>query len=151
MQLDPANHRPIFQQIADALRQAIAAGVFRPGEPVPSIRAQAVKLRINPNTIKRAYEELQRDGIIEARSGVGLFVTAGSGASAKTRMARDVKDVIGRAVGMGLAAGLSRAQIDAAYAAAWRDQKARPEPPVEPGKTHEQEPQAEAQAQEAKR
>ena len=127
MNVDPTSHRPIFQQIADGLRQAIAAGVFQPGEPVPSIRAQAIKLRINPNTIKRAYEELQRDGIIEARAGVGLFVTAGSGASAKSRTAKDVKEAIARAVRRGLGAGLSRAQIDGAYAAAWREEKARPD------------------------
>lgn len=120
MKLDSASDRPVYQQIADGLRQAIAAGVFVPGDPVPSIRAQAVKLKINPNTIKRAYEELQREGVLEVRAGLGMFVTQRGESSARTRTATAVRDLLRRAVRMGVAADLSRGDVDDAYAAAWQ-------------------------------
>jgi len=60
MRIDLSSPVPIFTQVADGVRHALAARVYEPGEPIPSIRALAVKLKINPNTIKRAYEELER-------------------------------------------------------------------------------------------
>ena len=72
MRLDPASSLPVFEQVAGSVVSAIAAGVFRPGELIPSIRQQATDLLINPNTIKRAYEALERDGLIEPRAGLGM-------------------------------------------------------------------------------
>jgi GntR family transcriptional regulator len=125
MRLDPAGDRPIFQQIADGLRQQLAAGVFVPGDAVPSIRAQAVKLRINPNTIKRAYEELQREGVLEMRPGLGLFVTVRGDSSARAKTLQTVEDSLARGVRSGLSAGLGRDEIDGAYDAAWQAAGAR--------------------------
>ena len=64
----------IFQQIADNLCDRILAGEFSAGEKVPSVREQAANLGVNHNTIMRTYLELQRDGIISNKRGVGYFV-----------------------------------------------------------------------------
>lgn len=108
----------MFQQVADALRRAVASGVYEPGEAIPSIRAQAVQLRINPNTIKRACDELRREGLLELRPGVGLFVTPEGAAGARARSVRDLGVALRRAVHAAHAAGLTRSEVDAEYARA---------------------------------
>ena len=75
MTIHPDDSSPIFRQIGDHVRKAVAAGIYLPGEAIPSLRAMALELHVNPNTVKRAYEELERSGLIEARPGVGMFVT----------------------------------------------------------------------------
>lgn len=77
MQIDPRSQKPIFRQIADQIRSRIRCGVHRPGESLPSLRQLAIDIRVNPNTIQRAYELLEREGIIEPRRGIGIFVSEG--------------------------------------------------------------------------
>lgn len=74
MLIDPKSSIPIFCQIADQLRRAMDSGVYKPGEMLPSLRAMAVDIKVNPNTVQRAYESLEREGIVETRRGVGVFV-----------------------------------------------------------------------------
>ncbi|MFN5322246.1 MAG: GntR family transcriptional regulator [Planctomycetota bacterium] len=76
MLIDPKSSTPIFRQIADQLRQAIDSNVYQPGEMLPSLRAMAIEIRVNPNTVQRAYEALEREGVVETRRGVGIFVAA---------------------------------------------------------------------------
>ncbi len=75
MQIEANSSVPVFRQIADGIRSAVAAGVYRPGDLIPSIRTQAMNLLVNPNTVQRAYEELEREGIIYRRQGLGTFVS----------------------------------------------------------------------------
>jgi GntR family transcriptional regulator len=65
---------PVYLQIEQQLKQAIASGVLRPGEALPSTRRTAAELRINPNTVARAYTELEREGVIRTVPGGGTFV-----------------------------------------------------------------------------
>ena len=65
---------PVYRQIVEQVCNAIGAGVYKPGEALPSQRALAVELRVNPNTVQRAFDELLRDGVIESRRGRGVFV-----------------------------------------------------------------------------
>ena len=74
MKIDPRSHVPIYLQIADEIRAAVAAGIYRPGEALPSLRAAAVEIQVNPNTVQRAYDELEREGLIYSQRGRGLFV-----------------------------------------------------------------------------
>ena len=74
MQIDNKDHKPVFKQIADELRSRIRKGVHRPGESLPSLRGLAADIRVNPNTVQRAYELLEREGVIETRRGIGVFV-----------------------------------------------------------------------------
>ena len=72
--LDYRDARPIYAQIVDGYREQIAAGILSPGEKLPSVRELAVQLSINPNTIQRAYRELETEGYICSVPGRGSFV-----------------------------------------------------------------------------
>ena len=72
--LDYRDSRPIYTQIFDGLREQISTGVLRPGEKLPSVREMAASLAINPNTIQRAYRQLESDGWIATVPGKGCFV-----------------------------------------------------------------------------
>src|SRR5919204_6913880 len=77
--IDPRDSTPIHAQIERGLRAAIAAGRLRAGDQLPTVRQLAVELRINANTVARVYAELERDGVLETRRGVGSFVAATPG------------------------------------------------------------------------
>src|SRR5208282_2130066 len=66
--------KPVYLQVADQIKSAAASGVLRPGEPLPSIRPLAEELRVNRNTIAKAYTELENQGIIETLPGKGCFL-----------------------------------------------------------------------------
>lgn len=66
---------PTYLQIVEQVRSAAASGALRPGEPLPSIRPLAEQLRLNRNTIAKAYAELERQGVIEAIAGKGCFLS----------------------------------------------------------------------------
>ena len=73
--LDPKSGVPIYRQIQDLVRYGIASGSLRPGEQLPTVRALAVDLAVNPNTVIKAYTELEREGILTTEQGSGTFVT----------------------------------------------------------------------------
>ncbi|MBQ7817383.1 MAG: GntR family transcriptional regulator [Oscillospiraceae bacterium] len=72
--LDYRDARPIYAQICDGFREQICAGILRPGDKLPSVRELATQLTINPNTIQRAYRELEVQGWVESAAGKGSFV-----------------------------------------------------------------------------
>ena len=72
--LDYRDARPIYIQIVDNFRSQIAAGILQPGDKLPSVRELATQLSINPNTIQRAYRELEMNGVIQTLPGKGCFV-----------------------------------------------------------------------------
>lgn len=79
--LDMADKRPIYEQIIDKYTQLICRGVLKPNEQLPSVRSLAIELSINPNTIQRAYGDMEREGYIYSIKGKGNFV-----ADIKSRM-----------------------------------------------------------------
>lgn len=72
--LDYRDSRPIYEQVKDSLRRLMVTGVLAPGDKLPSVRSMATQLSINPNTIQRAYRELEADGYILSVAGKGSFV-----------------------------------------------------------------------------
>src|ERR1700748_2191126 len=74
-EINPSNGVAIFEQIARQVKYAVANGALRAGELVPSVRELATKLTVNPNTVARAYRDLQADGFLEPIRGEGLRVT----------------------------------------------------------------------------
>ncbi len=66
--------RPIYEQVKDGLRKLVVSGALQPGEKLPSVRTMASTLAINPNTIQRAYEALEREGYLYSVAGKGSFV-----------------------------------------------------------------------------
>ena len=74
VQLNYRDARPIYTQITDGIREQILAGILRQGDKLPSVRELAAQLAINPNTIQRAYRELEAEGWIATVAGKGCFV-----------------------------------------------------------------------------
>ena len=74
--LDAGSGMPVYQQLVEAVKQATATGRLQAGDQLPTIRELALQLRVNPNTVARAYQELEREGIVEPRRGAGSFVAA---------------------------------------------------------------------------
>lgn len=73
IQLNYRDSRPIYEQVRDGLRQLLMGGGILPGEKLPSVRSLAAKLTINPNTIQRAYEALEKEGYVYTLVGKGTF------------------------------------------------------------------------------
>ena len=74
LNVDPRSGVPIYVQLVEGVRHALAVGTLRPGERLPTVRALAGELAVAPNTVVKAYNELQRAGLIESRPGVGTLV-----------------------------------------------------------------------------
>src|SRR6186997_2144316 len=72
---NPSLGVPIYLQLMEQVKHAIETGALRPGEQLPSIRPLAEELVVNPNTVAKAYRELEHDGVIELRQGAGAFVS----------------------------------------------------------------------------
>ena len=75
--LNPSSGVPVYLQLESQVKQAIAAGALREGDVLPSTRKLASELRINPNTVARAYQNLERDGVTRSVPGGGTFVADG--------------------------------------------------------------------------
>ena len=74
IQLNYRDPRPIYEQVKDGIRKLAYSGVIGPDEKIPSVRELASKLAINPNTISRAYKELEQEGVIYTLTGKGAFL-----------------------------------------------------------------------------
>ena len=74
LDVDPRSGVPIYVQLVERVRHALTVGTLRPGERLPTVRALAGELAVAPNTVVKAYNELQRAGLIESRPGVGTVV-----------------------------------------------------------------------------
>ena len=77
LSIDSRDATPIYAQIEQGLRAAIATGRLQTGDQLPTVRQLAVDLRVNANTVARVYVELERAGVLETRRGVGSFVAVG--------------------------------------------------------------------------
>lgn len=74
LQLNFKSGKPVYLQLVDQIKAAAAAGTMQPGEPLPPIRPLAQELRVNRNTIAKAYTELENQGVIETITGKGCFI-----------------------------------------------------------------------------
>jgi len=98
--VDTRSPTPIYAQLDRAIRAAIATGALMPGMQLPTVRQLAVDLAVNANTVARVYVQLERDGILETRRGVGTFVReAPSPQAARSHRERELRDLIQRFVG----------------------------------------------------
>jgi GntR family transcriptional regulator len=79
LHLDYRDARPIYEQVKDGLRKLMVTGVMQEGEKLPSVRALAATLAINPNTIQKAYEALEAEGYVYSVAGKGSFVAPQTG------------------------------------------------------------------------
>lgn len=72
--IDPTSRLPIYRQLGEQIREAVARGRLQPGEQLPSVRDLSRTLVVNPNTVARVYTELEREGVLHTRQGLGVFV-----------------------------------------------------------------------------
>jgi len=103
---------PLYQQIVDQIRGKILTGQLKPGDPLPSIRQLAADLSISVITTKRAYQELENEGLIQTRPGRGTFVSELKRAYLQEVGLREVEDRLREAVRTALRLGVSRAVVE---------------------------------------
>jgi GntR family transcriptional regulator len=113
--LDPVNGVPIYRQIIQQIEYAVLSGRMKSGDKLPTIRSLAVNLKINPNTIARAYGELEIRGILATQVGSGTYISdkkpaAGELAAEETRK-RKIQEVLGRFMQEFTGLGLAREEI----------------------------------------
>jgi GntR family transcriptional regulator len=116
LRVAPGGATPIYRQIVDQIRRAVAGGARRAGDPLPSIRALAEQLVVNPNTVAKAYNELVHDGVIESRQGRGFFVAdcrqIYSDAERKRRLQEALRSFLGEALVLNFTADEIRAALE---------------------------------------
>ncbi|MEI7729557.1 MAG: GntR family transcriptional regulator [Verrucomicrobiota bacterium] len=109
--ISPAASGPLYQQIVDRLKREVSEGRLNPGAPLPSFRQLAEDLLVSVITVKRAYEELEREGIIYRRQGLGTFVAEqGHNRSCETKLAT-AKELLREGFREAAETGLERAEL----------------------------------------
>lgn len=103
--IDHKDRRPIYEQIIERFEQLILCGVLEKNSPMPSVRSLAMELSLNPNTIQRAYQELERTGYIYTIKGKGSFVSESAQTADKKR--QEIKKEMYAGIEKALLAGLS--------------------------------------------
>lgn len=106
-QLDLHSGVPVYRQIIDQVRGGIASGALLAGDQLPTVRQLAVDLAINPNTVVRAYRELELGGLLETHQGTGTFISQQKIKRADAERERQLNQIVGDAVARAGAAGFS--------------------------------------------
>lgn len=121
--LDYKDRRPIYEQVIGKLKELMLFGVLGENEPLPSVRSLAMELSINPNTIQRAYAELERQGFIYTIKGKGSFVSENSAMreNRKKELLIQVSEVIDEAIRLGISGEEIKKMVEIQYQAAKRE------------------------------
>jgi len=109
--INPSLGVPIYLQLMEQVKHAIETGALRAGDQLPGIRPLAEELVMNPNTVAKAYRELEHEGVIELRHGAGAFVAASAHAGKLADKLRDAQTLVGAMVKKLRARGLSDDEI----------------------------------------
>jgi GntR family transcriptional regulator len=108
---NPSSGVPIYLQLIERVKHAIATGAMRPGEQLPGIRPLAEELVINPNTVAKAYRELEHEGVIELRQGAGAFVSGSAPSKRDAEKLRTAQSAVASTVEKLRARGLADEDI----------------------------------------
>jgi GntR family transcriptional regulator len=111
IRIDPASAEPLFEQVVFAVKSAVARGTAAAGDRLPSVRELARELAINPNTVVRAYEVLERDGVIVRRQGAGCFLTGRGSDLAVVERRKQLQDLLRRAATEAFHLGFTAADV----------------------------------------
>jgi GntR family transcriptional regulator len=111
--LDSASGVPFYRQIIRWIEHAILSGRLRPGDRLPTIRALAVELKINPNTIAKAYNELELRGIVMTQVGSGTFVSDHPVDDSHDELRKKIEEIVGRFMRAMTELGLDQEHIQA--------------------------------------
>lgn len=110
--ISPAASGPLYQQIVDGIRREVSEGRLAPGSPLPSFRSLAEDLMVSLITVKRAYEELEREGIIFRRQGLGTFVSEQGTEASRDAKIQKARDLFSEATREANQAGLTGEEIE---------------------------------------
>lgn len=111
LHIDPRSGLPIYRQIVEQIRRARAAGSLLSGDRLPSVRELAEKVVVNPNTVAKAYRELEREGVIETRRGIGTFVTEGPLPLSEETRRRILLEIVDRLIAEARNLGVPKHQL----------------------------------------
>jgi GntR family transcriptional regulator len=109
--VDPKSGVPLYTQVKEQMRLAVATGALRAGDQVPTVRELAARVLINPNTVARAYRDLQAEGLLASRQGSGTFVADGAEALGQAESHRLVGDQLQRVAALAASLGVSARQF----------------------------------------
>jgi GntR family transcriptional regulator len=109
--ISPATPGPLYEQLIFAVKREVATGRLKPGDALPSLRGLAADLMVSLITVKRAYEELERDGVIYSRQGLGAFVAEAGLEHVREEKTKAATAALRAAALAARAAGLSDAQL----------------------------------------
>ena len=125
--LDYRDRRPLYEQVTEKLEELMFSGVLPPDSRLPSVRSMATELSINPNTIQRAYAELERQGYIYTVKGKGSFVAENSVMKEKRKkdLLIQVSEVIDEAIRLGISGEEIKNMAEIQYQAAEKEGGAR--------------------------
>jgi GntR family transcriptional regulator len=116
--VDPRSGVPIYLQIIEQIKRSVALGVLQAGEQLPTVKQLAIDLTVNPNTVARAYRELEREEVIETAPGRGSFIRA-NGVTESPRVAAEIgRDALDVALREGKSVGLAREELQRLFEAA---------------------------------
>ena len=116
--VDTRDRKPIYEQLTENIRRLVLQGVLQPHEQLPSVRALAVELAINPNTIQKAYAELERQGITYSLPGRGSFVSDNVTELSRAQLAQTA-DALRTAMKAAKDAGMTREEALALLSEVW--------------------------------
>ena len=122
---NPSSGVPIYLQLMEQVKHGVETGALRPGEQLPGIRPLAEELVINPNTVAKAYRELEHEGIIELRHGAGAFVSGNARAKKFTEKFRAGQTIVASAVERLRARGVTDEEIRRLFEAELRGEQQR--------------------------
>ena len=111
VQIDSASSVPIFTQITNQIKYSIAMGAYRAGDKLPSVRELAVQLRVNPNTVVKAYRELERETVVYTQRGLGVYVSKDAPGISRKERKRIIDERLGAAVDEALHSDLSPEEV----------------------------------------
>lgn len=107
--LNPSSGVPVYVQLIEQVKHAVETGALRPGDQLPTIRKLAEDLVVNPNTVVRAYRDLEHEGLVELKQGSGAFVR--DSITRSTRITKRVQSVMQSAIERLLASGLTESEL----------------------------------------
>ncbi len=113
--ISTGSNTPIYKQITDQVWLAVVTGKLAVGDQLPSVRALAEELVVNPNTIARAYADLMRDGLIESRAGRGVFITRKRKVFTREEGWRRLEPLIDAAIGEAMAMDFTHGELREAF------------------------------------
>jgi GntR family transcriptional regulator len=116
IRIDPDSAVPIYLQVVHSIKHQVATGRLKPGEQLPTVRELATSLRVNPNTVARAYDLLDNDNVITTQQGRGTYVRERPDNVHLTRVRQEhLKAIMDNAVGKALSMGYTSDEIEAMF------------------------------------